>query len=170
VFRELKEKPIGGGRFARAGGRRGDRSAKVVAHRHTFTLRNDITELQSLARVLEDLGRTIGLSLEHIHTLNLAMEEIITNIIRYGYEDDREHRIEVRIVVDDTRVNLEIEDDGKSFNPLEVPIPDVDRPIAERPIGGLGLFLVRNLMDELAYTRRGGKNILSMNKDFTHTS
>jgi anti-sigma regulatory factor (Ser/Thr protein kinase) len=97
---------------------------------------------------------------ELVYRVNLVLEEIITNVISYGYEDSSEHEISVRLSWKDPRIEIEIKDDGRPFNPLEAPPPDMGKPLVERQIGGLGIHLVRKMMDESEYRRESDKNFL----------
>ena len=99
-----------------------------------------------------------------MHDLNLALEEILTNIISYGYTDNREHEIKVRLSVQPGEVKAEVEDDGQPFNPLAAPEADTTQSLEERTIGGLGIHLVRKLMDGLEYKRQGDRNLLTIRK------
>jgi anti-sigma regulatory factor (Ser/Thr protein kinase) len=99
-----------------------------------------------------------------MHDLNLALEEILTNIISYGYTDNREHEIRVSLSVQPGEVTAEVEDDGRPFNPLEAPEPDTAKSLEEKMIGGLGIHLVRKLTDGLEYQRQEEKNRLVMKK------
>jgi anti-sigma regulatory factor (Ser/Thr protein kinase) len=100
-----------------------------------------------------------------MHDVNLAVEEILTNIISYGYTDNREeHEIKVSVSVQPGEVRVDVEDDGQPFNPLEAPEPDTTKPLEERTAGGLGIHLVRQLMDDLDYKRQGDRNLLSIKK------
>lgn len=96
---------------------------------------------------------------------NLALDEILTNVISYGYNDGLEHIIYIRGCVSKETITVEVEDDGRPFNPLDAPEPDVTASIEERPIGGLGIHLVRKLTDHQEYHRREGKNLLVMKKN-----
>jgi serine/threonine-protein kinase RsbW len=78
-----------------------------------------------------------------LHDLNLALEEILTNVICYGYADDREHEIRVRLRAQSGEVRIEVEDDGQPFNPLEAPEFDITKLLEETTIGGRGIHLVR---------------------------
>jgi anti-sigma regulatory factor (Ser/Thr protein kinase) len=111
-----------------------------------------------------ELGEEQHFSRELVHDINLVLEEIISNIILYGYEDAKLHQIDLELRYDEQEVELRIQDDAKAFNPLDVPDPDLELPIEERPIGGLGIYLTRSLMDELNYTRAQGKNVLTLKK------
>lgn len=96
--------------------------------------------------------------------IDLVLDELVSNVIRHGLKDDKEHIIEVNLCRDGHDLTLEVEDDGVPFNPLDNPVPDINKPIEERRIGGLGIHLVRQVMDSLAYERRKGKNFLFMKK------
>jgi anti-sigma regulatory factor (Ser/Thr protein kinase) len=131
----------------------------------TILVRNDLAELHRVGRVVSEFWTDRGLPSELEGDVNLALEEILANVIRHGYGDSREHEIVVRLEADGGEVRVAVEDDGVPFNPLEeAPSVDVTAPLAERPIGGLGLFLVRHLMDRLVYERRGNRNLFSMSK------
>jgi sigma-B regulation protein RsbU (phosphoserine phosphatase) len=127
-------------------------------------LKNKVSELDGLSQTLKEFGQRHGLASKVIHDLNLAMEEILTNIISYGYTDNREHEVKVRLSAQLGEVRVEIEDDGQPFNPLEAPEPEITKPLEERKIGGLGIHLVRKLMDSLEYKRQGERNLLTIKK------
>ena len=123
-------------------------------------LRNDLSELRRVNQTVTEFAENHGLAPELVYRVNLALEEVITNIIYYAYEDSSEHEISVRVSWRDPRIELEIEDDGRPFNPLEAPAPDLEKPLAERRLGGLGIHLMRNMMAELEYRRKNHRNIL----------
>jgi len=127
-------------------------------------LKSKPSEFESFNQTLTEFGQHHGLAAKVVHDLNLALEKIFTNIISYGYTDNREHEIRVRLSIRPGEVRAEVEDDGQPFNPLEAPEPDTTKPLAERTIGGLGIHLVRRLMDGLEYQRHEGKNLLVMKK------
>lgn len=131
----------------------------------TFILNNNISEIRLLREAFTAFGEANNLSCDVIGDLNLALEEIVSNIIFYGYKDNDDHQIRVGIRLTDEKVILEVIDDAEPFNPLQVPEPDLQRPVEEREIGGLGIYLVRNLLkDHLNYKRENGKNVLVMKK------
>jgi sigma-B regulation protein RsbU (phosphoserine phosphatase) len=123
-------------------------------------LRNDLSEVQRLNQIVTEFAAQHHLAPELVFRVNLVLEEIVTNVISYGYEDSLEHEISVRLSWQDPRIELEIKDDGRPFNPLEASQPEVERPLVERPVGGLGIHLVRSMMDHLDYRREGDKNCL----------
>jgi anti-sigma regulatory factor (Ser/Thr protein kinase) len=95
---------------------------------------------------------------------NLAIEELVTNSVKYGYADTDEHLIDVEMRVADGRLVVHVIDDGRAFNPLEAPAPDLSQPIDERPVGGLGLHLLRTLSDTMTYERRNHLNCVTLVK------
>jgi anti-sigma regulatory factor (Ser/Thr protein kinase) len=124
---------------------------------------NDINEIERVAEWVDEFGAKNHLSNEVLIALNVSLDEIINNIISYGYEDSGPHSILVRLELQGTTVEAVVEDDGKPFNPLLVPAPDlITQP---RQIGGVGLHFVRNLMDHLEYARREGTNQLRLSKE-----
>jgi phosphoserine phosphatase RsbU/P len=125
-------------------------------------LRNNLSEFASASQALTEFGRQQGLPDSVLHDLNLALEEILTNIISYGYTDSGEHEIRVRLSVQPGEVKAEVEDDGQPFNPLDVPEPDTAKLLDERTIGGLGIHLVRKIVDGLEYERQGERNLLTI--------
>lgn len=131
----------------------------------SIELKNDLNELERLTQVLKEYCETCGLSPHILFALNLSLEEVVANVISYGYEDEREHSIFVRVRRKDGSLEIEVEDDGRAFNPLEQEPPDTNAPIEERPIGGLGIHLVRHYMDGLEYKRKDGRNLLLMKKN-----
>jgi sigma-B regulation protein RsbU (phosphoserine phosphatase) len=116
--------------------------------------RQALTEFARQNRVLEDV----------VHDLNLALGEILTNIISYGYPDSGQHEILVRLSIQSGEIRFEVEDDGRPFNPLNAPEADTSKPLEERDLGGLGIHLVRKLTDGLEYRRQEGKNLLIVKK------
>jgi serine/threonine-protein kinase RsbW len=130
----------------------------------SFTLKNRLSELERASRFVEEVGKRCGLPAKAIFETNLALDEVLTNLISYAYEDAGEHDIVVRLKVYGEEIALEVEDDGRPFNPLEVTPPRLDVPVDQRPVGGLGIHLVRKVMDGLEYKRHGGKNLLVMKK------
>ncbi len=129
-----------------------------------FVINNSIEQIEMLASELLKFGKDNSLGDDVMFNIHLAMEEVISNIILYGFNDKREHEIFVRLELDRNFIIVEVKDDGRPFNPLDLPKPDLNKPIEEKPIGGLGVYLVRALMDGVEYTRDGDHNILKMKK------
>ena len=130
----------------------------------SFEFRNSLSELDTLRRNLEEFGKSLGMTKKSISQINLAMEEVVANIIWHGYADNEEHWIKITMWHQDGTLTLRIEDDGIPFNPVVAETPDLERPLEERKIGGLGCYLTRCLMNHIVYERSGNKNILTMKK------
>lgn len=135
-----------------------------VTQATTIVVRNRLGELERMTAAIETFAKNAGMASKAIFELTLAVNEIVTNIISYAYDDRREHQIVIRLALQPGEVTVEVEDDGQPFDPLRVPEPAVDAPLAERPVGGLGLLLVRKVTDALAYHRCENKNVLALRK------
>jgi anti-sigma regulatory factor (Ser/Thr protein kinase) len=96
--------------------------------------------------------------------MNICLDEMFTNIVSYGFEDDLEHIISFTINLDNLELTLIIEDDGIPFNPLEKKEPETPPDLIDIRIGGLGIHIVRKLMDALSYKRESNKNKFTMKK------
>lgn len=131
---------------------------------HGITLKNDLGEIETMVEAVEGFGQVCHLSIPTIFTMNLVLEEIITNIISYAYVDDEEHDIIVDFTWDKDVLTLVVTDDGIPFNPLEVVAPNLLIPVEEREVGGLGIYFVTQRMDEVLYTWEQGHNVLTMRK------
>ncbi len=99
-----------------------------------------------------------------VQAADLCLEEHLTNVIEYGLDDDGKHEIGVRFALDQNSFVVEVKDDGKAFDPLKSPEVNTAIPLEEKPVGGLGIHLMRRFMDELAYRRESGRNVLTMRK------
>ncbi len=130
-----------------------------------FTLKNRLAEIARLGERLGEFAAVHQLAPSVLYDLNLALEEAVTNIISHGYSDHREHEILVRIRVESGEVIAEVKDDAPAFNPLTAPDADVTTPLDERTAGGLGIHLMRKLMDEIEYQRLEDGNLLIMKKN-----
>lgn len=129
-----------------------------------LTVANRRSEIQRLSRLVDAYAETHAIPESVVFNFQLSLDEIVTNIILHGYDDDREHQIVVRLTLEDSVLSAEVEDDGRPFNPLEAPPADVEAVVDNRPIGGLGLHIVRSMMDSLEYRRENGRNILTLRK------
>jgi sigma-B regulation protein RsbU (phosphoserine phosphatase) len=94
--------------------------------------------------------------------INVVFDELLTNIISYAYQDNMEHDIGIKVELSADRLKVSMVDDGIPFNPLGVETPDTELPLEERKIGGLGIHLVRNLVDKVSYRRRIDKNVITV--------
>lgn len=129
----------------------------------SLTIRSDINEIPRVSSALEAVMRNHGFPEEDILDTQLAVEEAVTNIILHGYRDAGG---EILVLCRASRgiVEIQLEDRATPFNPLSLPEPDLAGDIEDRKIGGLGIFLVRRVMDEILYRFEDGKNILVLIK------
>ena len=134
---------------------------------YSFKLKSNLSELDNLCQNLETFGKKIGLSKKLIFEINLALDELFTNIISYGFKDEDEHIIKVTLSPQNEELFLSIEDDGVPFNPIEFETEDVACSVENCKIGGLGIHIIRKLMDDICYRRCDDKNILTMKKKIT---
>src|SRR5205823_988058 len=130
---------------------------------------NQRAEVERLVALAERFGDEHHLSADDVMAVNLALDEVVLNIIRHGYDDAAEHEIHVTLAVEDSMLEISVEDDGRAFNPLEAPPPDLDLPLEDRPVGGLGIHIVRSVMDTVDYQRSGDRNVLTMRKAIGRT-
>ena len=129
----------------------------------TLTLKNDLSELARSAEAIEAHGESHGWPMKWIMNLNLSLDELLTNVISYGYRDDEEHEIRVTLTEEEGSLAVVLEDDGIPFDPFsDAPVPDIGADVEERPIGGLGVHFVKSLMDEVAYERRDDRNRITL--------
>lgn len=99
-----------------------------------------------------------------MYLVPLAIEEIVTNCIQYGYDDGGDHTIVITLSIADRILTMTVVDDGHEFDPLANAAPDLSLDVENRPIGGLGIHLLRNLTDRMTYERRDGLNRLTLIK------
>jgi serine/threonine-protein kinase RsbW len=141
----------------------------TIADRVSLELRNSLSELDTLGQSLQQFGEELGLSNKVLFQICLAMEEIVSNIISYGYTDDAVHWIKIAILHEQGILIIRLEDYGIPFNPLWAQEPDCECPVEERKVGNLGIHLCKKVMDDMIYERCGNKNILTLKKDITVT-
>jgi anti-sigma regulatory factor (Ser/Thr protein kinase) len=122
-------------------------------------------QVDDLKRVTETAVRFLeehGVGARAIYAANLAIEEMGSNILKYGYDHPAVHEILLRLELHPGTVLVVLEDDGHEFNPLEAPPPDIRLPADQRAPGGLGIHLVRKLAAQMNYERCGGRNRLTV--------
>lgn len=129
-----------------------------------------VNDLQELARIAEridefcedrDLGPQIG------YAVNLSVDEILTNTISYGYDDEEPHEIEIVVSMEGDAIVVVIVDDSTAFDLSQAPDADIESSVEERALGGLGLFLVHQMMDGVEYRRVDGRNVVTLTKKTT---
>jgi len=137
----------------------------MVSQEYKYELKNYLSELKALHQHLNNWGGDIGLSANSILRINICLDELFTNIVSYGFDDDLEHIIIFTLSGDNNLVVINIEDNGIPFNPLEKIDPDFPDNVESANIGGLGIHIIRKLMDNVSYERKQGKNKLTMRKN-----
>jgi len=128
----------------------------------SLTLRNHVSEISRLVDRVEAFGAEAGLPPDVTFRLTLALDEVVSNVIRHGLRDRSDHSVSVSVRVADGMVTAIVEDAGVPFDPREAPVPNLDAPIEERTAGGLGVHLVKATMDEVEDRRAGDRNILTL--------
>ncbi|MDP3913549.1 MAG: ATP-binding protein [Bacteroidota bacterium] len=134
---------------------------KKIKH---FVVENQIEELSALAEGIDDLAEKWDLSQALAMNINLVIEEALSNIIFYAFTDNDKHEIKISVSLNNNMLIIKITDNGIPFNPLEQQQPDINLPAEDRPVGGLGIFLISQIMDEMHYARQKNQNILTLNK------
>ena len=130
----------------------------------TVRLPADLREIERLNRLVRQFGDLHEIPSRTLYAVNLALDEVVTNIVRHGFDDPKGREVVAHILVQESVVTTVVTDEGRSFNPLDVPAPDLTAPLSERELGGLGIHLVRNLMDAVEYHREKEKNVLTLRK------
>lgn len=136
------------------------------AERHLI-LHNDISQIPQLAEFVEAIASEAKLEQGLAMSLNLGLEEAVSNVILYAYPEGADALVDVEAVIWKDRLDFVITDSGVPFDPTAVSDPDLSLDVSERPVGGLGIYLVKSIMDQVSYTRENGKNILSMTKQLS---
>jgi serine/threonine-protein kinase RsbW len=135
-----------------------------VQNHKLLIISNDITELNRVVAFLDELEESWMLPMTFMTPLNLVMEEALTNVIFYAYEVGSKNEIQIDFGLIGNQLDIKITDSGKPFDPTNKPDPDISLSVEDRPIGGLGIFLIRKIMDEVSYERVGQHNVLQMTK------
>ena len=130
----------------------------------TLILKNDVSELERVMSFVSDLCVRNSIPPEIEYDLNLALDEMIINVVEHAFPEGGEHHFTVQITVTPEEFTACIEDDGREFNPIDHPPPDLDAPLEQRKEGGLGIFLVRQIMTSVDYQRAAGKNVITLRK------
>jgi len=132
--------------------------------RKSIRISNRIEDLERVVTGVEAFGSDNGLPHSVVNDLNIVLDEVINNIISYGYSDTAEHVIEVELSFDAAEVIAVVTDDGMPFDPLQIAPPSLDANLKTRRPGGLGIHFVRNLMEGCSHSRLDGRNRLTLRK------
>ena len=130
-----------------------------------IALANELREIVGAAAKIEKFCKGHELSPEIAYAVNLSIDEILTNTITYGYDDDGPHRIEIIVRLEADALVAVIVDDSASFDLSETPEANFEATLEEREVGGLGLFLVHQMMDKIEYERVDGCNVVTLTKN-----
>lgn len=134
-------------------------------------LYNRVEEISRLAGFVEQLCEELALDTALCFNLNLVLEEAVTNVVMYAYPQDEEHTLALKAWTEGDVLAFELSDQGAPFDPIHQ-APDVDITLSaeERPIGGLGIFLIQQIMDEVNYQYKDGSNVLTMKKNIANNN
>jgi serine/threonine-protein kinase RsbW len=135
-----------------------------MTEKATLILKNDVAELEQVMELIADVCARHSIPPETEYDLTLALDEVITNVARHAYPEGEEHQFTLEVTVSDEEFSARVEDDGVAFDPTAHPAPNLDTPLEERKEGGLGIFLVRQIMTSVEYQRVAGKNLMILRK------
>ena len=130
----------------------------------TIRLPADVREIERLNQLVRRFGELHEIPSRALYAVNLALDEVVTNVVLYGFEISAGQEVAVRVETTGDDLRSEVVDGGREFNPLDAPLPDLTAALEERALGGLGIHLVRSLMDRVEYRRENAKNVLTMRK------
>jgi anti-sigma regulatory factor (Ser/Thr protein kinase) len=130
-----------------------------------LVIKNDISEISKLATFIGELSEELDLTPELNFNLNLVLEEAVSNVILYAYGKEEQKDISLVAYLSDNNLVFVLTDSGMEFDPTKVPDADVTLSAEEREIGGLGIYLIRQIMNTVEYQRIDGKNVLTMRKE-----
>lgn len=131
---------------------------------HSLTLPNNVEFIPQLAAFIEEVTESHGIAPSVTMSINLALEEAVVNVMNYAYPEGSFGEIDISVSFSDGSITFTIKDTGTPFDPTKVSNPDTSLSAEERPIGGLGIYLVRELMDEVSYCYENNHNILTLKK------
>ena len=133
--------------------------------KRSLILPNDIETIPQLYEFIDAVAEEVALDMSLAMSLNLAIEEAVVNVMEYAYPDGEKGNVEIEVTVDEGWLTFIISDSGIAFDPTTKEDADTTLSAEERPIGGLGIFLVKKLMDTIEYQRTDGKNVLTLRKN-----
>ncbi len=148
--------------------RRRGSGGRTGAPAFSFKLEKDLAELSQMLVALEEFAGTHGVAPLQTQRITLSVDELVTNIIKYGTRNLEDAHIHLWATIADKTFHIEIEDHGIPFDPFhEAPVPDTTLPLEERPIGGLGVFLVQSLMTTTHYERIKDRNRITLTRSLS---
>ena len=132
-----------------------------------LTLPNDINTIPQLNEYIDSVCEDMGLDMATSMSLNLALEEAVVNVMNYAYPKGTKGTVNIETIADNTQITFIISDSGKFFDPTAKEEVDTTLSAEERPIGGLGIHLIRQIMNHVVYERKDDKNILKLTKNIS---
>ncbi len=139
--------------------RKGDRNEFIE-----ISIINKFSEISRLTKEFNNFAKNNNVPKGISGKINLVFDELINNIVSYAYTDDDEHHIEIKVELSSDRLTISVIDDGVPFNPFQLKSPDTSLALEDREIGGLGIHLVKNVMDKVVYNRGINKNVVTLVK------
>lgn len=140
------------------------RQGLLLGERIFAEIDNDVAEIARVNALVDSFGECHKLPERIVFHIKFALDELLTNVIFYGFPDAGRHRIAVWLGIEGDAFEAEIVDDGIAFNPLDKPTPDLSQSAEDREIGGLGIHFIRTVMDQVHYHRTDGRNHFKMIK------
>lgn len=132
----------------------------------TVRIENDLSEIAKVDEKLDDFAEQFGVPPAIAATFHIIFDDLLNNVISYGFNDEQRHFIDISLELTADSLTVSIADDGVPFSPLAQTAPDTTLSIEDRPIGGLGIHIVVNMVDDISYQRTADKNVLTLTKSF----
>lgn len=129
-----------------------------------ISLANDLEEIAVVGARIDEFCESHDVPPQVAYAVNVSVDELLNNTISYGYADDAPHTIELSLRRDADAVVVQIVDDGQEFEASGVPKPDTEAALEDRTVGGLGLFIVHQMMDTVEFRREDGRNVVTIAK------
>ncbi|MBT8355546.1 MAG: ATP-binding protein [Desulfofustis sp.] len=117
-----------------------------------------------MSEMLGEISERWNIPGKTILQINLVLDELFTNVVSYGLEEDSSQQVHFSLSYHGNELSIVVSDDGRSFDPTQAPKPELDLPIDDQPVGGLGIFLMRQYTDNIEYRRENEKNIVTLTK------
>ncbi len=134
---------------------------------YRLALANKISELERIHLTVGELLNKWEIPAAMGFTLDLVLEEAFTNVVKYAFDDDQTHEILLEFEKNDQWLEIRLIDDGLSYDPTQKTDPDIEAPVEDRQVGGLGIFLIKQFMDSVDYQRKDNKNYLILTKQIS---
>jgi len=134
-----------------------------------LSIKNRVDELQCVRLFVDDIANELSLDDEMQMNVGLVLEEMVANVIFYASPKDTEITIDIIAKSEGQTLTLVIGDNGRAFDPTQIKSNDMESNPAERPLGGMGIYIVKNIMDHISYQRLDGRNLLTMSININET-